>query len=65
MATARELWALGTRVGAHVGQFFPQGRGVRLAAALDDREALLSEAGELAGAAVYAHIHDLTDTLLA
>jgi hypothetical protein len=64
-ATARELWALGTRVGANVSRFFPQGRGVRLAAALGDRELLLTEAAELTGAVASVRINELMDDLLA
>ncbi|WP_327003566.1 hypothetical protein OHA72_52295 [Dactylosporangium sp. NBC_01737] len=67
-ATARELWALGTRVGATVSWFFPQGRGERLAAALGDRgsrEPLLAAAGGLTGAVVYGRIGALMDDLLA
>jgi hypothetical protein len=66
-ATARELWALGTRVGTNVSRFFPQGRGERLAAALGDqesREPLLAEAGELAGPAVHGRVRVLMDGLL-
>ncbi|GLY99973.1 BTAD domain-containing putative transcriptional regulator [Actinoplanes sp. NBRC 103695] len=64
-ATARELWALGTRVGANVSRFFPQGRGVRLATVLGDRDSLLAEAGKLTGVVVYGRITTLMDDLLA
>jgi predicted ATPase/DNA-binding SARP family transcriptional activator len=67
-ATARELWAMGMRVGASVSRFLPQGRGERLAAALGDRadrEPLLAEAGELTGTAVHHRISTLMDGLLA
>jgi hypothetical protein len=66
-ATARELWALATRVGTNVGWHFPQGRGARLAAALgerDGRAALLAGVGALTGAAVHARIGALMDALL-
>ncbi|WP_328615299.1 hypothetical protein OHS18_47765 [Amycolatopsis sp. NBC_00355] len=66
--TARELWAMGTRVGANASQFAPQGRGERLAAALGDRESrelLLAEAGGLAGTALHDRIRTLMDELLA
>jgi hypothetical protein len=59
-ATARELWALGMRVGgSNVSRIFPQGRGERLAAALgdrDSREALLAEARGQAVADVQSRI---------
>jgi len=67
-ATARELWAMGTRVGANIGRVFPQGRGERLAEALGDRasrESLLAEAGGLKGTVVYSRIGALMDDLLA
>lgn len=67
-AMARELWAMGTRVGANASQFAPQGRGERLATALGDRESrevLLAEAGGLTGTALYGRIRALTDDLLA
>ena len=63
-ATARDLWAMGTRVGANVNRFFPQGRGERLAAALGDREPLLAEATQLTGTAIHSRITTLMDTLL-
>jgi 4-diphosphocytidyl-2C-methyl-D-erythritol kinase len=66
-ATARELWALGTRIGSKVSRFFPQGRGERLEAVLGDRadrEPLLAEAAGLTGPAVYARIGALMDDLL-
>ena len=63
--TARELWALGTRVGANVSRFFPQGRGDRLAAALGDREKLLAEARALPATVVDSRITALMDDLLA
>ncbi|WP_432825176.1 BTAD domain-containing putative transcriptional regulator [Dactylosporangium sp. CA-092794] len=65
---ARELWALGTRAGANVSRFFPQGQGTRLEAALGDREnrePLLAEAGRLTRAAVCDRIHALMEDLLA
>ncbi|GIJ43303.1 hypothetical protein Val02_01890 [Virgisporangium aliadipatigenens] len=64
-ATARELWALATRVGTNVGWHFPQGRGERLAAALGDRrsrEALLEGVGARTGA---VRIGVLMDALVA
>jgi predicted ATPase/DNA-binding SARP family transcriptional activator len=64
-ATARELWAMGTRVGGNVNRFFPQGRGERLAAALGDREPLRAEAGGLTGTVIYSRITALMDDLLA
>ncbi|WP_326954548.1 BTAD domain-containing putative transcriptional regulator [Amycolatopsis sp. NBC_01286] len=67
-AIARELWALGTRVGANASQFAPQGRGERLATALGDRESrerLLADAGGLTGTALYGRIRALMDELLA
>ncbi|WP_211304521.1 BTAD domain-containing putative transcriptional regulator [Umezawaea tangerina] len=66
-ATARELWAIGTRVGASPSRFFPQGRGDRLAAALGDRrsrELLLAEASGLTAAAVHVRVGALMDGLL-
>jgi len=66
-ATARELWAMGTRVGANASRLFPVGRGERLAAALGDRESrepLLTEASGLTGAVVYSRISALMDDLL-
>jgi hypothetical protein len=67
-ATARELWAMGMRLGTNVSRFFPQGRGERLAGALGDRasrEALLAGAGSLTGAVVNSRIGALMDHLLA
>jgi hypothetical protein len=64
-ATARQLWAMGMRVGANVGLFFPQGRGERLAAILGDREQLLAAVGGLAGAVVSTRITALMNDLLA
>ncbi|MFG1609553.1 BTAD domain-containing putative transcriptional regulator [Actinoplanes sp. NPDC049265] len=66
-ATARELWAMGTRAGATISRFFPQGRGARLAAALGDdatREPPLAEAARLTGAALHTRITARMDALL-
>ncbi|WP_033337892.1 ATP-binding protein [Catenuloplanes japonicus] len=63
---ARGLWALGTRAGAPISRFFPQGGG-RLADALggrESREPLLTEAGALSEAAVHHRVRALMDGLL-
>ncbi|MFI5839125.1 BTAD domain-containing putative transcriptional regulator [Catenuloplanes sp. NPDC051500] len=66
--TARELWALGTRVGANVSRFSPPGHGARLAAVLGDqesREPFRTAAGALTGTALHHRIRELMDGLLA
>ena len=63
----RELWALGTRIGANVGRLFPRGDGERLAAALgaeEDRKPLLAGTRELRPSAAIARIRTLMDQLL-
>ncbi|MET8121899.1 BTAD domain-containing putative transcriptional regulator [Micromonospora sp. NPDC005189] len=68
VAVARELFALGTRIGTHVGVFFPPGDAERLNAALGDeeqREPLLAVWRERPVAAVVARIRELMDDLLA
>ncbi|MEU8257545.1 BTAD domain-containing putative transcriptional regulator [Micromonospora inaquosa] len=66
--TARELFALGTRVGTHVGTFFPPGKAERLDAALGDeeqREPLLAVWRERSVAAAASRIRELMNDLLA
>ncbi|GAA3304933.1 transcriptional regulator [Dactylosporangium vinaceum] len=68
VATARELWALGTRVGAAISRFFPAGRGPRLTAALGDDEArdrLLATAAALSGPVIHSRVTALMADLLA
>ena len=67
VSVTRELWALGTRIGANAGRLFPSGDGERLAAALggeQDREPLLAGIRELRPSAVNARIRALMDQLL-
>ncbi|MFJ6167744.1 BTAD domain-containing putative transcriptional regulator [Micromonospora orduensis] len=64
----RELFGLGTRIGSHVGSFFPPGNAERLTAALgteEQREPLLAAWRERPGAVVVARIRELMDDLLA
>ncbi|MFI5906932.1 BTAD domain-containing putative transcriptional regulator [Dactylosporangium sp. NPDC051541] len=66
-ATARELWSLGTRVGANTSRFAPAGRGEPLTAALTDhqtRTRLLTQAAATPGTAAYTRIATLMTTLL-
>ncbi|MET8306678.1 BTAD domain-containing putative transcriptional regulator [Micromonospora sp. NPDC005173] len=68
VGAARELSALGTRIGTHVETFFPPGHGERLIAALGDeeqREPLLAAWRERPVAAAVARIRELMDDLLA
>ncbi|KAB1941155.1 transcriptional regulator [Micromonospora sp. ALFpr18c] len=68
VAAARELFALGTRIGSHVGAFFPPGNGERLTAVLgseEQREPLLAAWRERPGAVVVARIRELMGDLLA
>ncbi|MFK3984867.1 BTAD domain-containing putative transcriptional regulator [Micromonospora sp. NPDC050397] len=65
--TARELWALGTRVGSNIGMFVPPREGERLSAALGDeeqREPLLAGWRDRPVGAVGARIRELMDDLL-
>ncbi|MEU8423237.1 BTAD domain-containing putative transcriptional regulator [Micromonospora sp. NPDC048835] len=65
--TARELFALGSRVGTHVGMFFPPGDAERLDAALGDeerRESLLVAWRGRPVAAAAGRIRELMDDLL-
>ncbi|MET8262550.1 BTAD domain-containing putative transcriptional regulator [Micromonospora arida] len=67
-ATTRELFTLGTRIGTHVGIFFPPGDAERLDAALGDekqRESLLARWRGRPAAAAAARIRELMDDLLA
>ncbi|MER7890114.1 BTAD domain-containing putative transcriptional regulator [Micromonospora sp. NPDC094482] len=64
----RELFALGTRIGTHVGTFFPPGDAERLSAALgseEQREPLLAAWRGRPVAAAVARIRELMDDLLA
>ncbi|MFC8300499.1 BTAD domain-containing putative transcriptional regulator [Micromonospora orduensis] len=64
----RELFGLGTRIGSHVGSFFPPGNAERLTAALgteEQREPLLAAWRERPVAVVMARIRELMDDLLA
>ncbi|MCZ7373790.1 BTAD domain-containing putative transcriptional regulator [Micromonospora sp. WMMC250] len=66
--TARELFTLATRVGTHVGMFFPPGQAERLDAALADeerRESLLVAWRGRPVAAAAARIRELMSDLLA
>jgi predicted ATPase/DNA-binding SARP family transcriptional activator len=66
-AGARELWALGMRLGANVSRLFPQGHGRRLTAALgveEDREPLLAASRGRPVAATNIRIRELMDALL-
>ncbi|MEU1753584.1 BTAD domain-containing putative transcriptional regulator [Micromonospora matsumotoense] len=65
--TARELFALGTRLGSNSAPFFPPGVGERLAAALGDeerREPLLAGWRARPPTAAAARIRELMDDLL-
>ncbi|MET8089240.1 BTAD domain-containing putative transcriptional regulator [Micromonospora sp. NPDC005220] len=67
-ATTRELFTLSTRIGTHVGIFFPPGDAERLDAALGDekqRESLLARWRGRPAAAAVARIRELMDDLLA
>ncbi|WBB68390.1 BTAD domain-containing putative transcriptional regulator [Micromonospora sp. WMMD812] len=67
VGVARELSALGIRIGAHDRTFFPPGAGERLNAALGDegrREPLLAAWRERPVAATTARIRELMDDLL-
>ncbi|MEU4479071.1 BTAD domain-containing putative transcriptional regulator [Micromonospora sp. NPDC023966] len=67
VGAARELSALGIRIGAHDMTFFPPGDGERLDAALGDeeqREPLLAAWRERPVAATTARIRELMDDLL-
>ncbi|MET8353167.1 MULTISPECIES: BTAD domain-containing putative transcriptional regulator [unclassified Micromonospora] len=68
IATVRELFALGARVGATFGFLAPPGDAERLTAALGDeeqREPLLAVWRERPAAAVIARVRELMDDLLA
>ncbi|WP_238432631.1 ATP-binding protein [Micromonospora tarensis] len=67
VAAARELCVLGSRIGGHVGTFFPPGNGERLTAALgseEQREPLSAAWRERPVAVVVARIREVMDDLL-
>jgi predicted ATPase len=67
-ATARDLWTLGMRIGANVGNLFPPGEDGRLDAVLGgeaDRRKLLAAIAPRAATAMSSRIRELMAALLA
>ncbi|GAA3955377.1 BTAD domain-containing putative transcriptional regulator [Actinoplanes auranticolor] len=66
--TARELWVLGMRIGANIGNLSPPGEGGRLRAVLggeDERQKMLAAMPARQATTISSRIRELMDTLLA